>query len=213
VDSPEAVVLPLLEIPPEVKVLAVNIGTNYDPIKPSTDDEGVIAVDPLPWVIQTLGGRNRTFAVSMAVANYSGMATFYPFGPADVASSMSKLVADRTELRRGVPQFVPVISFSDLLAAIPRNVPLRFLKTDMQGWDLTAVTNAGREIRRFATITMETYTLEYKAYENCPVNHIDATMEYMTSMGYKPVFGHFESFKGEGDSTWERIGPYEGPSK
>jgi hypothetical protein len=49
-------------------------------------------------------------------------------------------------------QIVPVLSMTTLLDSIPREINIKHLKTDMQGFDFAAVSSAGRAIRRIPEV-------------------------------------------------------------
>ena len=54
-----------------------------------------------------------------------------------------------------VNEHVPVLSFADVLDAIPSHIDLPYAKLDMQGYDFLAFASAGRAARRLRYVTHE----------------------------------------------------------
>ena len=52
---------------------------------------------------------------------------------------------------------VSVHTLKELLEAVPEELPIQFLKTDMQGHDLSAIKSAGDAIKRVSKIHSEVY--------------------------------------------------------
>ena len=79
------------------------------------------------------------------VSDGDGLAMMNVFNTHGVSSSLSKPPDDTGGWanNRRPAQVVPVVALSRVLAAVPANVSLWLLKTDMQGFDGSALASAG----------------------------------------------------------------------
>jgi len=216
----------LVELPQGIKSVIINVGCNLDPIMPPEHDNTtmVIAVEPIIETASRIPKHPRLWVIAAAVA--PGDAHLQTMKIHNVGGASSSLAApkDKTAFwvgnskAQGWPaaQIVPVISLSMLLAAIPRNVHIRHLKTDMQGFDFAAVSGAGRLLRRVPEVLTEVYLGSAEPYEGVS-NSLKRDWEpYMQSVGYKKVArtekrtgAERYNWKklGEDNVMWQRVGP------
>jgi FkbM family methyltransferase len=133
-------------IPPNT-VLDINIGTNMSPMR-AQDGRYRILVDPLFAVCDN--NAKMTTGVSafcMAVANYTGFATFNEYNPREGtgrSSSLAHVQPGTSHERFEVlsKRTVLVLEAAVLLSAIQRkNTQIHRLKLDMQGFELSVLTN------------------------------------------------------------------------
>eukprot|EP00467_Chlorarachnion_reptans_P019671 CAMPEP_0114534414 /NCGR_PEP_ID=MMETSP0109-20121206/27826_1 /TAXON_ID=29199 /ORGANISM="Chlorarachnion reptans, Strain CCCM449" /LENGTH=353 /DNA_ID=CAMNT_0001717823 /DNA_START=30 /DNA_END=1091 /DNA_ORIENTATION=+ len=200
-----------LPFPETVKYLYINIGTSYDPEPACAQDPSKVRnglrydpeifclhVEPLMRVHEALRKRgfdnNSTFLVHAAVSNVTGLAPFYEYaGKYGAASSLSKatpktIAADKngpfTTGARGVSPTV-VITLENLLDSIPKDIRILRLKTDMQGYDFTALQSAGEKLRRVESIYNECVPIgEENTYENID-NRLETWEATMDKLGFR----------------------------
>ena len=88
-----------------------------------------------------------------------------------------------------------------LLDAIPANIDILHLHTDMQGSDFAAIKSAGDALKRVRSLQTEVFLgkSDYKLLHNVS-NHIDAWMPYMSALGYN--LEKIQRLGGEGDAHW-----------
>jgi len=136
---------------------------------------------------------------------FSGISMFYLQGENHVGGSLSELHDHEIKwYKERVATMVPTLSMKQLLEAIPDDITIDYMKTDMQGWDLVSLKSAGTVLRRVKTLMCETYQPGYIAYDNCPDNMIESYKQYMPTVGFK-LTDHRPDQWGEGDSFWERV--------
>ena len=133
---------------PSNTLVDVNIGTNYSPFAP-LDNRHRILVDPLFEVCESnakLSGASSSgvTAFCFAISNYTGFASFHEYNYQGKSSSLSNVAAGTNHERFEVlsKRTVLVLEAMVLFGAI-RNANSRIyrLKLDMQGNDLTTLTN------------------------------------------------------------------------
>jgi hypothetical protein len=116
-----------------------------------------IAVEPLLSVIRKIKPHPRLLVIPCAISGFTGFHPFYAYNDG-LSSSLSPAREDipdlanwkSKELPEDMPRLnlVPVLTMKDLLAAIPLDLDIEMIKTDMQGHDLSAIKSAGLSIRR-----------------------------------------------------------------
>ena len=137
---------------PRNRTVDVNIGTNYSPM-PLTAGHFLLLVDPLPAVCEFLSTKYRANSdvavLCCAVSNHTGSATFLHYGGGKGASSSLASTATGTShgrIRIREKNTVIVLEAAQVIGGLLTNHNSIFkLKTDMQGYDLTALRNL-REI-------------------------------------------------------------------
>jgi FkbM family methyltransferase len=202
----------MLSFPEGIKKLIINVGSNLDPPMPPDDDSsvGVIAVEPILATASGIPHHDRLFVIAAALSNEHGFATMTVHNHEGVSSSLHK-PADNTTNWVYKPdkyesvQFVPVLTLKHLLDAIPSEIEVTFLKTDMQGSDYSALKSAGSSLRRVARIQSEVWC-------NGEQSYVGAENDYsmFETLMHR---AHFRAentpcgggWKGESDGVWERM--------
>jgi hypothetical protein len=150
-------------LPPYVSSVIINIGPYIDPPVPPGEHTAVIAVEPILKTAGLIPHHHNTFIVTAAVSDTVGLGRMaaYNFG---MSSSLSEVREEgeegelywaKEERQGGWPAFniVPVLTLEHLLAAVPENVTILSVITDMQGHDLKAAKSASlpslRRVRRY----------------------------------------------------------------
>lgn len=137
-----------ISFPPSMRRVWINIGTHKDPIVPPDDETFVIAVEPVPDTAILIPRHPNVFVVCAAISETPGFAKFSIFN-----SGMSSSLAEpavptvnwaNAAYRGTLPPFiiVPVLTLEHLFSAIPSNLPIDFVMTDMQSYDLRAAKSA-----------------------------------------------------------------------
>lgn len=158
---------------------------------------------------------DSSILIHAAVSNFRGLAPFYEYaGVSGVASSLmtvnEEVVADEekrggqgpyTSGERG-QSWTTVITLKDVLDIIPKHVRIIELKTDMQGFDVTAIKSAGEDIKRIDEIFHECYgDSEQEIYNTVPTpNMFSAAREHLVPLGFEA--GTSRSH----DCNWRRTG-------
>jgi len=81
---------------------------------------------------------------------------------------------------------VTVHTLKELLEAIPEQIPINFLKTDMQGHDLVAIKSAGNAIKRVSAVKSEVHKGNGTSYDG-PDNSAESFGKYMKEMGFLEI--------------------------
>jgi FkbM family methyltransferase len=176
-----------MQVPTGVTHVMINVGPNFQPI--AADDAGalVILVDPLPSVVNYLrqhAGPNVQ-VYQAAISNFSGTADFHELGTDSEAQSSSLANPNIKGLELGGRTVqVQVHTLQELLDSIPSSLPVTYLKTDMQGFDLTAIKSAGNELKRVKEILAEVYQDGKPTYQGT-VNEHHEWIQYMQQMGFQ----------------------------
>lgn len=188
-------------------------GLPYDP------EEFCIYVEPLMRVNTALYERgvvtNSSILIHTAIGPTNGLMPFYEYaGVSGVASSLS-VIADEIvekEVKNGSrgpftagargQTFTTVVTLKDLLDIVPDHVRILEMKTDMQGFDVTAIQSAGEDIKRIDEIFHECYgDGEVIEYQGAPIPNT-----YQAAKALLEPFG-FESGKAKKhDCNWRRKG-------
>ena len=146
---------------------------------------GIVAVEPLsePWAEWPKS--RRVIGVPAAVSLSRGELEFN-VNEKDVTSSLldttdgSLLSTETVEVRR-----VPGVRLEDVLERIPSELPIIFLKTDVQGMDLAVLMSAGEQLRRVREVHSE--IINDPSYEPDGLGSMSSEEEftdYMASMGF-----------------------------
>jgi hypothetical protein len=232
----------LFAFPPGVTRIIINIGSNVDPPMPPDEKTAVVAIEPIPATARAIPPHPLVFVIIAAISNAAGFANFYTFNRNGESSSLADLPEDvktsthsskwwaRDALRPAdVPRvlFVPVLTLSMLLDAVPPHVRVAQLKTDMQGFDFSAVSAAGDALRRAEVVTSEVLchmelfesndertgaAVPHIAFnKNAPPNRFDAEwVGHMERLGYELVHSPCAGYPLEGDAVWRQAGGCEG---
>ena len=179
---------PLLKFPPGVARVIVNVGSNLQPPVPKEEDVAVIAVEPMLDTAARIPKHERVFVVTAAVSNVAGFASFFAYNFNGESSSLAQMrdedaaapsgwwAADNLREKGYAPvNFVPVLTLRMLLEAIPPELEIILLKTDMQGFDFTAVSAVGSAaLARVRQVYSEVNCHGFAYNPSAPLNDFDA---------------------------------------
>jgi hypothetical protein len=177
----------IFKLPSAVKRVIINVGSNKDPPRPDVggaEDLAVIAVEPVLKTAAAIPPHPRLYVITAAVSDATGFANFFTYNDNGVSSSLSEVPDSAKEKgggynrvwandsRRGIGYppvaFVPVLTMRQLLDAVPDDVAISMLKTDMQGFDFAAVSPAGAALRRIDQIYAEVNCNGFANYPTAP---------------------------------------------
>lgn len=142
---------PTIEFPPGTKSITLDIGTNSNPILPLKSAgpcSKVLAFEPI--VPETIPKHPQLVVIPAAVSNENSLSTMNVYNVGGVSSSLGKVNKDaawNSNENRGEPKVVPVLTMLDVLTAIPQDITIDMIDTDMQGFDFTAISSAMEEIK------------------------------------------------------------------
>lgn len=151
----------------------------------------LIAIEPLsePW--DHWPDTSRLIGLPVAISGKRGMMDFhvnsYELGSSLLASNPSKKyplvnIAHRTVAVRSVP----TVRLSDVLERIPPQVPIEYLKTDVQGLDLQVLKSAGDQLRRVGKIRTEVINEKFYAGEGDGLMSSESEFtDYLESKGFR----------------------------
>lgn len=184
----------MLKLPPRVKVVHIDVGAHMlettSWVLEQTGDRptiGLIAIEPQEQCWAKWPDRARLISLPVAIFTERGTMDFH-VNAADVTSSLAtsktgtELDAQLTtvEVRK-----VPVLRLEDVLAAIPPEIEIDYLKSDVQGADLQVLQSAGEQLRRVRRVKVEVVNAPY--YTDVP-GHKAGTeaeiVEYMEKTGF-----------------------------
>lgn len=210
-------------LPPYVSGVVINIGPYIDPPVPPGEHTAVIAVEPILKTAGLIPHHYNTFIVTAAVSDTVGLGRMAAYNhgqssslsearPGDDADAGESYWA-KEEHQGGWPAFnlVPVITLEHLLAAIPENVTILSVATDMQGHDLKAAKSASlpalRRVRRYKA---EVYCGAFDGGYGVEDNSAAEWKEHMESAGFRELVGcpgptSGRVYIGEMDCEWERV--------
>ena len=133
--------------PPSVTRVILNVGSSKDPPMPPDEATAVVAVEPILATAMAIPPHPLLFVIVAAISNATGFANFFTYNRNGESSTLadlppaikhsthsSKWWAQDKVRPANVPKvlFVPVLTLAMLLDAVPPNVRVAFLKTDMQ---------------------------------------------------------------------------------
>ena len=182
----------LLELPPSIERLIITIGSNDEPLLSPDNQTGAIAFEPI--VAGLIKPSPRLWVVPAAVAASDGIASMRVLSSQGSpehkhASSLSRPTAS-TSLKIGKThevQLVPTIAMRNFLSLIPAHMQLWHMKTDMQGYDALALSNAGSALRRLHYINSETWLSKTIAYEDAHNDFCEDLWPIMRRQGFRLV--------------------------
>ena len=181
----------VLDLPPSVKEIVLNIGSNKDPILPRAASGPCAVTLAFEPVIPELIPEHPQI-LPEAVSDSSSLATMYKYNRDGVSSSLSKTAADSFwntgDKKMGV-KIVPVASMADVLQSIPSHVTIDFIQTDAQGYDF-AMIQAGIEkilARGVKFPKTETYTDNVITYQGVDNDLCLHWIPFMTANGYSLI--------------------------
>ena len=223
--APLPLPLPPFRFAPEVSRVWINIGSHKDPPLPAAGSPeeavtAVVAVEPIVQTAMRINGsaRGHVHVVAAAVSDAAGFSSMETFN-SGASSSLGEPQPGRwwaqpgAEHRTfGMPRFafVPVLSLEMLLRAVPEELDIALLKTDMQGHDHRAVAAAGRAaIRRVRRLVTEVYCGGFVEYGGARNALEREWLPHMARMGFALDAGALApcppGHVGEADAVWLRV--------
>ena len=202
----------------------MNIGSNKNPVLPPANDSSVVTIAFEPVVFSRIVPHERLFVVPAAVGASSGIATMRLFAKNEGQSSSLLAPAQASQdygislARTSERKFVPLVTMSDALSSLPNGVELWFLKTDMQGFDATALKAGGHLLRRAHYVKSEVNMLGAASYEGASNSYCNDVLPLMLAHGFEPIGVKAESgfpeedikhlrdpmlYRNEGKGVWE----------
>ena len=190
-DSTHDEPISLLDIPRSTKQLIMNVGTSIDPIMPPKSYgpcSHSIAIEPI--VGHDIQPHKQLSVIHAAVSDKPGLTSMNIYNTGGQSSSLAKPSKQNywnsnTGRGDGRTIFVPVITLSSLINAIPNTTEISLLKTDMQGFDYVAIKEAGSILtKRVKHIMTEVWMNDHYTY--FATNDLCRDfMPLMTSLGYE----------------------------
>jgi hypothetical protein len=184
----------LLNLPANTSTVIMNIGSNIDPVLPPAQDFQTIAIAFGPIVGCRIKRRDRLYVVPAAVSATASFATMSVLNMNGLSSSLSAPATKNAAFMRGITEarpapsvFVPVLSTRMLLEAIPPDVELWFLKTDMQGHDFEALAGGGELLKRVHYLRVECWASNVFSYEGVRNDFCNDHLPHMTALGFEFV--------------------------
>jgi FkbM family methyltransferase len=177
------------KVPPGKKTVEINIGTNLSPLAASGPEVFLILVEPIPKVAKEVAkkvkkGNKEATVLQMAISNFTGTAVFHVYASGKgQSSSLSRPRRSAWWNKDESAINVSVHTLKELLEAVPEELPIQFLKTDMQGHDLSAIKSAGDAIKRVSKIHSEVYGDGHPTYKGVD-NSRTSFLRYMNEMGF-----------------------------
>ena len=179
-------------IPKGVRRVWIDVGAHLlETTRPSLmhkKDLALIAVEPLAECWKQWPDHERLIALPIAISLERGSMDFNVNAFNDTSSLLKS--AQGTELDRLTRTVevrkVPVLRLEDVLARIPPEVDVEYVKTDVQGVDLQVLKSAGEQLRRVERVRAE--VINARIYEGSGDMRPGTEGEfvvYMASMGFE----------------------------
>jgi FkbM family methyltransferase len=153
-------------------------------------DVSIVAIEPLwePW--ESWPDEPRVIGVPVAISLERKMLEFNVNSNEDTSSLLDTIPGNKFEVTMKTVEVrqVPGVRLEDVLERIPPDLPIVFLKTDIQGMDLAALKSASEHLRRVKRVQTEIINLEL--YEKDRPEAMGTEQEfhdYMKSMGFSLV--------------------------
>lgn len=170
-------------------------------------DLGLIAIEPLAECWDKWPASPRLIGIPVAVYLDRGTMDFH-VNADDVTSSLAESVPGSSvagltrtiEVRR-----VPVLRLEDVLRAIPANLPVTYLKTDVQGVDLQVLQSAGQLLRRAYRVRAEVISEAIYRGIGGAAATTDAQMTaFMSANGFR-LSDEEDTSRGWGDRVFQNV--------
>jgi FkbM family methyltransferase len=132
--------------------------------------------------------------VNAAVAATAGLTSMFTYNKNGVSSSLSKPAFtdswNSNSKRDGHIQIVPIITLRQILSAIPSQVAIPYIKTDMQGYDFVAIAAAQDYMfeRKVDYIYTEVYVHNQPTYQGVSNDFCTDWWPHMRRVGYDLVY-------------------------
>ena len=178
----------------EARTVYLNLGAHITPLLPPEDDPTTISIAYEPLAHAQILPRPRLYVVPAAVAAEGGAAIMSNMGESSSLSAPAlegRAIAKRAIFRNYTAKeqrIVPVVAMSAVLRGIPPDMTVLFLKTDMQGHDLSALRAAGSLLAtRVHYIMSECYLRGTYVYLGVQNDYCRDFLPTMLALGYEPL--------------------------
>lgn len=140
----------LFDVPSETQRAIVQLGVNYQPLGPFDANTLHVYVDASPKVVKALrqlalAKQRNVVVLHAAIANRTGTTTFHDNKESTGAGLIKPTASVRWKNGFTNSYEVPVMPMSAVAATLPAHFPIEILKTNIEGFDLTALQTLGRE--------------------------------------------------------------------
>lgn len=151
-------------------------------------DMALIAVEPLAECWPHWPNDPRLVGIPAALYLERGEMEFH-VNAMEVTSSLAASRPDNPigeALRTVEVRQVPVLRLEDLLRRVPPEIPVEFVKTDVQGVDLQVLRSAGELLRKVGRVRAEVINeAHYEAVGGEEAGTEQDFVDYMASMGFR----------------------------
>ena len=180
---------------PDVSDVVINLGSNVQPISPNKNGLALI-FEPISHKQATINAKKKAIAaggmslvIPAAVSNIPGYSNMTIYNNNGLSSSLSKAATDAhwnsNKKRDGKVVTVRVYTLDEILDWIPNKIPIKYLKTDIQGYDFLVVSKTNSEkFNRIESLMTEAYMVE-SSYKGVRNNVCDDWVPYMKKIGWK----------------------------
>jgi len=184
----------ILDLPPSVKTVVINIGSNVDPILPQKEDGPcAISIAFEPIVGHLIKLHPQLYVINAAVSSDHGLAGMRFYNDNGASSSLHLPAKDdswnekRVSTNNGKLSIVPLISMHDVIASISSSIDIKYIRTDMQGHDFSAISSVGSELaeRGIAYITTEVWLDDVITYQGTKNDLCRDWLPHMKNIGYE----------------------------
>ena len=180
-----------LNLPQNITKIAINVGSNVDPILPDETDESmaVIAIEPILTTALNIPKHPRLYVVTAALSDKVGFGVMNVFNGNGMSSSLNRPVDSTRDWvwkpdGYNVVDIVPVLTLQMLLAAVPEHIEILLLKTDMQGNDFSALKSAKSNLRRVKKVQSECWCGGFAHYAGVMNDYHKDFEPYMKGLGF-----------------------------
>ena len=180
---------------PTVSDVVINIGSNIDPIPPNKNGLALI-FEPIAYKEATINAKKNdiktgglSIVIPAAVSNTPGYRDITAYNWNGVSSSFAKpskkQAWNSNTQRDGKTMSVKVYTMNQILDWIPKDIPIKEIKIDIQGYDFLVVSSANTEkLDRVKTLITEVYMGE-PTYNGVRNDFCDDWVPFMEKNGWK----------------------------
>jgi FkbM family methyltransferase len=190
---------PPIALPPNTTDVRINIGSSIFPMYAIGPGSVSICFEPIThataqWKAEARNKLKKGFTVIVpaAVSDSAGFTSMYVYNSAAMSSSLNEVQDDhKAMLTMGIKQpellIVPVLTMKMVLAMIPKEYDIAYLKTDMQGHDCKTVTSAGFALKRVKHLYTEVNVMNHTSYKNIQNDFCHDWVPKMKELGFRPI--------------------------
>ena len=174
----------LSELPPWTEQVIIDVGANTDPILPALSDSATLTLAFEPVVHNEIRPSKQLMVVPAAVASADGLRTMGLYHHGMVSSSLSKVTMSDMPLVG--TRAIAVLALGTVLRAVPPNVTIALLKTDIQGHDFEAISSVPRSLlRRAPYLKTEVFLHGHSSYNGVQNDFCNDFVPHLTRAGYQ----------------------------